>query len=71
MDTLRIERVFWFIIAGELGGLCGVIIGFSLISAVEVVYFLIRQFCLAIRQHYHRRQYSAKVEQVHHLIFFH
>ncbi|XP_055315742.1 pickpocket protein 11-like [Sitodiplosis mosellana] len=31
----------WFEFISELGGLCGIIIGFSLISAVEVIYFLI------------------------------
>lgn len=57
-----------FIIAGELGGLCGVIIGFSLISAVEVIYFVVRQFYLAIENHY-RRRYSAEVKQTHNHIF--
>lgn len=41
------------VISGELGGLSGVIIGFSLISFVEVLYFLLRQICVAIENHYH------------------
>lgn len=31
--------VTWFL-AGDIGGICGVFIGFSLISVVEMLYFL-------------------------------
>lgn len=33
---------------GNLGGICGVITGFSLISLVEIIYFIIRRMLLFI-----------------------
>ncbi|XP_031634453.1 pickpocket protein 11-like [Contarinia nasturtii] len=59
----------WFELLSELGGLSGVIIGFSLISVIEVLYFMVKQFYSAIQNHNHRR-YSEKVKQGRNFIFF-
>lgn len=37
---------------GNLGGICGVITGFSLISLVEIMYFIVRRIVIAVCNRY-------------------
>lgn len=55
-DTLLYRQtvsVKWFEIISNVGGLCGLVSGFSLISLAELLYFVVRivlgKFCPAMR----------------------
>ena len=35
----RVQRMTWFEFLSNVGGLCGLCLGFSLVSAIEIVYW--------------------------------
>lgn len=54
--------ILHFVVAGNLGGLCGIITGFSLVSAVEIVYFIMKQLYLTLRQRFQQRYSEVKMK---------
>lgn len=57
--------VLFLFTAGDIGGLCGVFIGFSLISIAEMGYFVVRIVYLAIKNRHRNRTRMNRTQNFH------
>lgn len=61
------NRILFFIdtVTGDLGGLSGVFNGFSLICLAEVGYFIVRTFCIAIKNRQRNMAVMSQTKKFH------
>merc|ERR1712032_1488209 len=52
----RTQRMTWFGFLSNVGGLCGLCLGFSLISGIEIIYWFILRLTRAIRSKQKREE---------------